>query len=42
MEASGAAGAITAAEVIRKAGGQTNIPTWDFVHAVLKDLGLDK
>ncbi len=42
MKAGGAAGAITAAEVIKVAGGQTNIPSWEFVLEKLKDLGLSQ
>ena len=40
MEASGAAGAVTAAAVIQEAGGQTNIPTWEYVCGALQDMGL--
>ena len=39
MEASCAAGSITASEVIKMAGGQTNIPRWEFVEKRLKDMG---
>ncbi len=39
MEVCGMAGAITAAEVIKVSGGQTNIPSWDFVETKLKELG---
>ncbi|MCK4614040.1 MAG: carbohydrate kinase family protein [Thermoplasmata archaeon] len=39
LEACGAAGAITAAEVIKVPGGQTNIPSWGFVEENLKARG---
>lgn len=39
MEVAGAAGAVTASEVIKVAGGQTNIPTWEFVCRTLEDMG---
>jgi sugar/nucleoside kinase (ribokinase family) len=42
MEASGAAGAITASEVIKEAGGQTNIPSWEYVSDTLTELGFRK
>ncbi len=39
MEIAGIAGAITASEVIKVAGGQTNIPSWEFVCRTLEDMG---
>ena len=39
FETAGAAGAVTASEVIRAAGGQTNIPDWGFVTRTLEDMG---
>ena len=40
MEICCSAGAITAAEVIKVAGGQTNIPTWEFVESKLRSMKL--
>jgi nucleoside kinase len=41
MEIAGSAGAITAAEVIKVAGGQTNIPSWEFILTSLREMGHD-